>query len=76
MYCHPVGETPKTHARMVFGCRFPTSYVLAYAIRKMNETESITEAPKDCDNSGAIWEKGKSLFDYIKKQVSERRVAE
>uniref|UniRef100_A0A1B6M8R4 Glutamate [NMDA] receptor subunit 1 n=2 Tax=Cicadellinae TaxID=33370 RepID=A0A1B6M8R4_9HEMI len=44
-------------------------YVLASALRDMNQTENITEAPKDCDNSGSIWETGKILFDYIKKQV-------
>nr|WHU27574.1 NMDA receptor 1 [Matsumurasca onukii] len=44
-------------------------YVLASALRDMNQTENITEAPKDCDNSGSIWETGKVLFDYIKKQV-------
>lgn len=35
----------------------------------MNQTRSITEAPKDCDDSGAIWETGRVLFDFIKKQV-------
>ncbi|XP_054271641.1 glutamate [NMDA] receptor subunit 1 [Macrosteles quadrilineatus] len=44
-------------------------YVLASALRDMNQTENITEAPKDCDNSGSIWETGKVLFEYIKKQV-------
>ena len=37
-------------------------YVLVSALREMNETKSITEAPKDCDNSGSIWETGKELF--------------
>lgn len=44
-------------------------HVLASALRDMNQTENITEAPKDCDNSGSIWETGKVLFEYIKKQV-------
>lgn len=30
----------------------------------MNETENITEAPHDCDNSGSIWETGKLLFEW------------
>jgi len=30
----------------------------------MNQTEKITEAPKDCSDSGSIWETGKSLFQY------------
>jgi glutamate receptor ionotropic, NMDA 1 len=30
----------------------------------MNET--ITEAPKDCDDSGVFWETGKKLFHYLK----------
>uniref|UniRef100_A0A0A9ZDF8 Glutamate [NMDA] receptor subunit 1 n=2 Tax=Lygus hesperus TaxID=30085 RepID=A0A0A9ZDF8_LYGHE len=44
-------------------------YVLASALRDMNNTRNITEAPKDCDNSGSIWETGKSLFEFIRKQV-------
>ncbi|KAH0954642.1 hypothetical protein HN011_004176 [Eciton burchellii] len=44
-------------------------YVLVSALRTMNETEKITEAPKDCSDSGSIWETGKSLFQYIRKQV-------
>ncbi|KAG8230219.1 hypothetical protein J437_LFUL010847 [Ladona fulva] len=44
-------------------------YVLASALRDMNEKENITEAPNDCDNSGSIWETGKLLFEYIRKQV-------
>ncbi|XP_075226743.1 glutamate ionotropic receptor NMDA type subunit 1 [Lycorma delicatula] len=44
-------------------------YVLASALRDMNQTETITEAPKDCDNSGSVWDTGKLLFQYIRKQV-------
>ncbi|KAK6640747.1 Glutamate [NMDA] receptor subunit 1 [Polyplax serrata] len=43
-------------------------YILAAAIRDMNEAEVITEAPKDCDDTGTVWETGKLLFEYIKKQ--------
>lgn len=35
----------------------------------MNQTKEITDAPKDCDNSGSIWETGKELFNFIKNQV-------
>lgn len=38
----------------------------------MNETENITEAPKDCDNSGSIWETGRKLFKYIREQVLDK----
>ena len=38
----------------------------------MNSSESITEAPKDCDNSGSIWETGRKLFKYIREQVLEK----
>ncbi|GJQ87548.1 Nmdar1 [Trypoxylus dichotomus] len=44
-------------------------YVLASALKGMNKTTTITEAPKDCDDSGAFWESGRILFDFIKKQV-------
>jgi len=42
---------------------FVYSYVLASALRQMNQTEVITEAPKDCGNTGQIWETGKALFE-------------
>lgn len=38
----------------------------------MNETMAITDAPKDCDNSGSIWETGKELFGFIRKQVLQK----
>ncbi|KAK9746966.1 Calmodulin-binding domain C0 of NMDA receptor NR1 subunit [Popillia japonica] len=44
-------------------------YVLASALKEMNQTRLITEAPKDCDDSGAIWETGRILFQFIRKQV-------
>lgn len=45
-------------------------YVLASALRDMylNKSIQITEAPKDCDNSGSIWETGRELFMFIRKQ--------
>lgn len=54
---------------------FPTGslqdsvYVLASAIKEMMLNETITEAPKDCDDSGVIWEAGKKLFHYLKNTV-------
>lgn len=34
-------------------------YVLASAIKEMMiRNETLTEAPKDCDDSGTIWESG------------------
>lgn len=51
---------------------FVGRYVLVSALREMNETKEITEAPKDCDNSGSIWETGKDLFGFIRKQVLEK----
>lgn len=44
-------------------------YVLASALRDLNQSNTITVAPKDCDNSGSVWETGKDLFNFIKKQV-------
>ncbi|XP_066245158.1 glutamate [NMDA] receptor subunit 1 isoform X2 [Euwallacea similis] len=43
-------------------------YVLASALKDMNQSKEITAAPKDCDNSGSIWETGKDLFNFIRKQ--------
>ncbi|XP_043246507.1 glutamate [NMDA] receptor subunit 1-like isoform X1 [Amphibalanus amphitrite] len=44
-------------------------YVLAAALKEMSQKENITEAPKDCNNTGDGWETGKTLFKYIRKQV-------
>ncbi|XKL62120.1 hypothetical protein PGB90_001953 [Kerria lacca] len=44
-------------------------YILAKALREMNKTEEITEAPGNCNDPGNIWESGKLLFEYIRKQV-------
>ncbi|XP_032680549.1 glutamate [NMDA] receptor subunit 1 isoform X1 [Odontomachus brunneus] len=44
-------------------------FVLVSALRAMNNSEKITEAPKDCSDSGSIWETGKKLFTYILQQV-------
>ncbi|CAH0555800.1 unnamed protein product [Brassicogethes aeneus] len=44
-------------------------YVLASALREMNQSKEITQAPKDCDNSGSIWETGRELFNFVKSQV-------
>ncbi|XP_043268795.1 glutamate [NMDA] receptor subunit 1 isoform X2 [Venturia canescens] len=47
-------------------------YVLVSALRAMNKTEDITEAPTDCNDSGYIWETGKRLFKYIREQILEK----
>ncbi|KAL9872985.1 glutamate ionotropic receptor NMDA type subunit 1 isoform 1-T4 [Glossina fuscipes fuscipes] len=41
-------------------------YVLASAIKEMMTNETITEPPKNCDDSGVNWESGKRLFHYLK----------
>ncbi|XP_058450496.1 glutamate [NMDA] receptor subunit 1 isoform X2 [Malaya genurostris] len=42
-------------------------YVLAAAIKEMMTfNETITEAPKDCDDTGSIWESGRKMFNYLK----------
>lgn len=43
-------------------------YVLASALKEMMVNETITEAPKDCDDSGVFWETGKKLFHYLKSR--------
>jgi hypothetical protein len=43
-------------------------YVLAHALKEMMINETITEAPKDCDDSGVFWETGKKLFHYLKSR--------
>lgn len=42
-------------------------YVLASAINQMNlMNETITESPKDCEDSGVLWDSGKMIFQYLK----------
>lgn len=41
-------------------------YVLASAIKEMITNETITEAPKDCDDSGTIWESGKTVETHFR----------
>ncbi|XP_006559740.1 NMDA receptor 1 isoform X1 [Apis mellifera] len=43
--------------------------VLTSALQEMNKSKSITEPPKNCADSGSIWETGKNLFEFIRKQV-------
>lgn len=41
--------------------------MLASAINEMNQmNETITKSPKDCDDSSAIWDSGKMIFQYLK----------
>ena len=42
--------------------------MLASALKEMMVNETITEAPKDCDDSGVFWETGKKLFHYLKSR--------
>ncbi|PSN32579.1 Glutamate [NMDA] receptor subunit 1 [Blattella germanica] len=43
-------------------------YILQSAFQQMNRTEVITTPPKDCGDSAHVWETGKTLFEFIKKQ--------
>lgn len=43
-------------------------YVLASALRDLNRSNTITVAPEGCTNSGSVWDTGKDLFNFIKKQ--------
>lgn len=41
--------------------------MLASAIKQMNlMNETITESPKDCEDSGVLWDSGKKIFQYLK----------
>ena len=39
------------------------------ALRELDDKENVTEAPSNCNTSGAVWETGKRLFEYIRKQT-------
>lgn len=48
-------------------------YVLASAIKEMMSNETITEAPKDCGDSGVNWESGNfynTHFKFIDQKLS------
>lgn len=58
-----------TFIRSTSHCNLQDSvYVLASALKEMMVNETITEAPKDCDDSGVFWETGKKLFHYLKSR--------
>lgn len=50
--------------------------MLANAIREMMKNETITEAPKDCDDSGVFWDTGRKLFHYLKSQNIEGKTGQ
>ena len=39
------------------------------ALKELDKKENVTEAPSNCNTSGAVWETGKRLFEYIRKQT-------
>jgi ionotropic glutamate receptor NMDA 1 len=43
--------------------------ILAMALLELHKKENVTEAPSNCNTSGALWETGKRLFEYIRKQI-------
>lgn len=43
--------------------------VLGLALSELDNKENVTEAPSNCNTSGAVWETGKRLFEYIRKQT-------
>lgn len=43
--------------------------VLAQALLELHQEENVTQAPSNCNTSGAVWETGKQLFEYIRRQV-------
>ena len=43
--------------------------ILAQALLELHGKENVTSAPSNCNTSGAVWETGKRLFEYIRKQV-------
>ena len=43
--------------------------VLAQALLELHGKENVTQAPSNCNTSGSVWETGKRLFEYIRRQV-------
>ena len=44
--------------------------ILAQALLELHKKENVTEAPSNCNTSGALWQTGKRLFEYIRNQVT------
>jgi len=40
-------------------------YLLSSALKEMEASETLTEAPKDCNSSGAVWDTGRLYFEYF-----------
>ena len=43
--------------------------ILAMALNELDAEKNVTAAPSNCNTSGALWETGKQLFEYIQKQT-------
>ena len=39
------------------------------ALNELDAEKNVTAAPSNCNTSGALWETGKQLFEYIQKQT-------
>ena len=39
------------------------------ALNELDAEKNVTVAPSNCNTSGALWETGKQLFEYIQKQT-------
>ena len=44
-------------------------YILAQALLELHGKENVTQAPSNCNKSGAVWLTGKLLFEYIRNQI-------
>ena len=41
------------------------------ALNELDAEKNVTAAPSNCNTSGALWETGKQLFEYIQKQTHD-----
>lgn len=67
-----VGQWNEIIFNVAFCCLKDSVYVLASAIKEMMKNETITEPPKNCDDSGVNWESGE--FANSKVSYSNRRI--
>ena len=42
---------------------------MGQALLELHKKETVTQAPSNCNKSGAVWLTGKLLFEYIRKQI-------
>ena len=62
--CHSARHRRAHSYRIQLSFLADCRYLLASALREMESIENLTEAPRDCNTSGVVWQTGKTYFEW------------